>query len=235
MALRTARNLVTDALRTAGAIDAIETPSAEETAHALNELNNMVAQFDLDNLVPYSQVVTTGTLTSAKALYSNGEGADIDIVRPNEIVTFAIDVGSVYRPLQKFTPVAYDNESLSVGEGGLPSIYTYRTSFPNGTLEVHPKPMSDYPYKMTTRFKSVDYGLNDQIQLPSGYYPMYQYNLAKLLLIHYPNPEKFAIVAQEADTMLSRIKRQNNKVNKMKNDYSGGGGLWDVRTDGYVR
>lgn len=232
---RTVRDLITDALRDTGAIGAIETPEPEEIAHGLLEFNNLVSQLDLDNLVPYSNLVTTGSLVSGKELYSVGSGADIDITRPNEIVTFAVEVGGVFKVMQQYTPVAFDNESILSGLGSIPAVYVYRTDFPNGTLQVYPIPSSDYNFKMTSRVKSIEYGLNDELLLPSGYYPMYQKQLALLLLIAYPNPEKYTIVEKVATEMLARIKRQNSKPSKLKNDYSANGGYYDVRSDSYIR
>ena len=202
---RTVRDLITDALRDTGAIGAIETPEAEEIAHGLHEFNNLVAQLDLDNLVPYMNKVTTGTLTNGKDMYSVGSGADIDITRPNEIVTFAVEIGGVYRVMQQYTPVAFDNETILSGENKI-----------------------SFPYLG-------EYGLNDEILLPSGYYPMYQKQLALLLLVNYPNPEKYQIVERVATEMLARIKRQNSKPSKLKNDYSASGGYYDVRSDSYIR
>ena len=233
---RTARDLITDALRTTGAIGAIETPKAEETAHGLNELNNLVAQLDLDSLYPYVEDRTTGSLTSGKTLYSIGVGADIDIARPNDVVSFSIEYGGAYSPLTKESSRAFDNESrMNTSYGSIPSTYIYRTDFPNGTLEIYPSPSSDFSFIMTSKFKNLDYGLNDEILLPSGYYPLLQYNLAKLLLIHYPNPEKYALVAETANEMLARVKRLNNQAGKLKNDFGGSRGKYDIISDSFVR
>jgi hypothetical protein len=233
---RTARDLITDALRTTGAIGAIETPEAEEIAHGLNELNNLVAQLDLDTLYPYVEVRTEGTITSGKKLYSIGTGADIDITRPNDLITFSIKYGGIYMPLTKETPRAFDNESKIISYGSIPSTFIYRTDFPNGTLEVYPEPQQPFDFIMTSNFKNLDFGLNDEILLPSGYYPLLQYNLAKLLLIHYPNPEKYALVAETAMEMLARVKRLNNKAGKLKNDFGGNGrGRGDIYSDTNLR
>ena len=233
---RTARDLITDALRTTGAIGAVEIPEAEEIAHGLNELNNLVAQLDLDSLYPYVEDRTLGVITGGKKLYSVGTGADIDIARPNDILTFSIDYSGVYTPLNKETPKAFDDESRIISYASTPSTFVYRTDFPNGTLEIYPTPSKDYSFVMTSKFKNLDFGLNDQILLPSGYYPLLQYNLAKLLLIHYPNPEKYAMVAGEAMEMLARVKRLNNKSGKLKNDFGGnGGGRGDIYSDTNLR
>ena len=183
---RTVRDLITDSLRDTGAIGAIETPEAEEIAHGLHEFNNLVSQLDLDNLVPYMNKVTTGSFVSGVGEYSVGEGADIDIVRPNEIVTLAVEIGGVFKVMQQYTPVAFDNESILSGLGSIPAVYVYRTDFPNATLQVYPIPSSNYNFKMTSRFKSTEYGLNDELLLPSGYYPMYQKQLALLTTCKLP-------------------------------------------------
>lgn len=235
--IRTARNLITDALRTTGAIGAVETPTAEEITHGLNELNNLVSQLDLDSLYPFVNVRTLGTFVHGKEFYSVGIGEDIDIVRPNDILTLSVKYGGVYIPIKKETPIAFDGESKIVsGSSGIPSTFIYRTDFPSGTLELYPALQESYEFIMTSKFKNLDYGLNDEILLPSGYYPMLQYNLAKLLLIHYPNPEKYALVADTAIEMLARVKRLNNKTGKLKNDFSGAGrGRGNIYADTNLR
>jgi hypothetical protein len=165
-----------------------------------------------------------------------GLGADVDIARPNDILTFSIDYSGIYTPLNKETPRAFDDESRIITYASTPSTFVYRTDFPNGTLEIYPTPNKDYNFVMTSKFKNLDFGLNDEILLPSGYYPLLQYNLAKLLLIHYPNPEKYAMVAGEAMEMLARVKRLNNKSGKLKNDFGGnGGGRGDIYSDTNLR
>ena len=199
---RTVRQLLIDSLRTVGVIGAIETPTAEEIGHALNELNNLTAMLDLKKLFPYVEVTNTGTLVPSQEYYTVGSGADINTARPNSITSFAINYGGVYKPLKQESTLAFDNESRVVALGSIPSTFVYRTKFPLSEVQIWPIPTEPFEYTITSNFKQVDFGLNDQILLPSGYYPLLQYNLAELLLIHYPNPSKVQMISGMANRIL---------------------------------
>ncbi|TRZ48352.1 MAG: hypothetical protein D4S01_10495 [Dehalococcoidia bacterium] len=125
MANKTAQNLVIDALRTCGAIAAIEVPSANESVHALGELNNLIAQLDLDSLWPYSNSVVN-YLTSDKKEYTIG--------LPDESYDAKIAGDGSSSNLITTVPL-----SINVGE----SVYVYNLSstsnnesIGNGTYEV---------------------------------------------------------------------------------------------------
>ena len=232
---KTARNLVTDALRTLGVVDAISTPSAEEIGHGLNEFNNLVATLDLDNLYPYTSTINSGALIAGQNIYTIGTSADINTTRPNSIQTFAIEFGGVYRPLEFFNSESFDDRARELDTTGIPYLFTYRSDFPFSKIEIYPTPDSNYNFTMTSKFKQLEYGLNDTIDLPSGYYPMLQYNLALLLNIHYPNPAKYQMLQERAVQMLGAIKRLNSKPRDMKSDYPSRSGGYDVYSDSYVR
>ena len=232
---RTVRQLLIDSLRTVGVIGAIETPTAEEIGHALNELNNLTATLDLKKLFPYVEVTTTGNLVVGQEFYTIGTGANIDTTRPNSVNTFAVNYGGVYRPLKKESTIAFDDESRITSLSGIPSVFVYRTKFPLAEIQIYPKPTEALEYSMTSNFKQIEFGLNDQILLPSGYYPLLQYNLAELLLIHYPNPSKVQMISGMANRILGDMMRQNSKSGKLKNDFGGQRGNYDILTDSYTR
>tara|TARA_R110002096_G_scaffold158271_1_gene323575 strand:- start:1111 stop:1815 length:705 start_codon:yes stop_codon:yes gene_type:complete len=232
---RTVRQLLIDSLRTIGAIGAVEIPTGEEIGHALNELNNLTAMLDLKKLYPYVEVTTTGTLVPSQEFYTVGSGADIDTARPNSITTFAINYGGIYRPLKQESTISFDNEARVITFGSIPSVFVYRTKFPLSEIQIWPVPTEAFEYSMTSNIKQLEFGLNDEILLPSGYYPLLQYNLAELLLIHYPNPAKLQMISSTANRILGDMMRQNSKSGKLKNDFGGQRGKYDILTDSYTR
>jgi hypothetical protein len=172
---------------------------------------------------------------SGQEFYTVGTGGDIDTPRPNSIITFAVDVGGVYRPLKKESTIAFDDEARVLSTGSIPSTFVYRTEFPLSKIQVYPIPSGSYTFSMTSNFKQVEFGLNDEVLLPSGYYPLLQYNLADLLLVHYPNPAKFQMINATAVRILGDMMRQNSKVGKLKNDFGNSNGKYDILTDSYTR
>jgi hypothetical protein len=232
---RTVRQLLTDTLRTVGVVGQSATPNATQIGMALNELNSLMAMLDLKKLFPYVEVTNTGTLATSQEFYTIGTGGDIDTPRPNSLLTFAINYGGVYRPLQEESTIAFDNEARITSFGSIPSVFVYRTKFPLAEIQIFPVPTEPFEYTVTSNFKQLEFGLNDEVLLPSGYYPLLQYNLAELLLVHYPNPAKVQMISGTANRILGDMMRQNSKSGKLKNDFGGQRGKYDILTDSYVR
>jgi hypothetical protein len=227
---RTARNLITDSLRILGVVGQDATPNNSQISIGLTELHNVVAQLELDNLYPYTDIVTKGTLVTGQTSYSVGTGANIDINRPNRIKTLALNFGGIYRPLKQESTLTFDDEARFSSVSTVPSLFIYRTDFPNGTLEIYPKPSQNFEYTMTSQVKMLEYGLNDEILLPSGYYPLIMFSLAEQLGIHFPNPAKYPMIKAKADKILWQIKSLNNKSAQLKNDYGGRRGRGNIFT-----
>ena len=72
---RTARDLITQAAKAAGVIDAIESLEAEESSHALIELNNILETWNLDSLFPYlthqNEIIRAYTAWSIGMIHSS--------------------------------------------------------------------------------------------------------------------------------------------------------------------
>jgi len=232
---RTWRDLITDSLRLTGVLGEGATPNNARISTGLLEVQNLLAMLDLKKLYPFTEVTNTGTLVSGQEFYTVGVGADIDTPRPNSIITFAVNFGGVYRPLKKETTIAFDDESRVLAFGSIPHTFVYRTEFPFGKIQIYPIPSGSYTFSMTSNFKQLEVGMNDEVLLPSGYYPLLQYNLALLLLVHYPNPAKFPMIKDVADRILGDMMRQNSKVGKLKNDFGNSSGKYDIYSDSYTR
>ena len=91
---KTARDLITQAAKSAGVIDAIESLEAEETSHALDELNNILETWNLDELFPYTQLdysTSSPLITEGEILIGPTTGSvDIEAPRPNRIIGVAV-------------------------------------------------------------------------------------------------------------------------------------------------
>jgi hypothetical protein len=212
MARTTARDLITDAALTAGIVGATESLEAQETSHALNELNNILESWDLDELFPYTKTISTLTLAAGESSFTMGQGvgADIDTRRPNRIKSVAVLIGTTFFPLRFVQVDSYDNSAKITSSGGIPQFYTVRTDFPDITIELYPNTSGPYDIEVTSEVSLAPVTLNDNIALPVGYYPALQYKLAEDLCLHYGIPEKYAVVAKKATEFMSRVQRINN-------------------------
>lgn len=350
---RTARDLCQDAARTAGIIDAIEALESQEAAHALLELNNLLSQWDLDGLFPYTKVISNFTVpevpvTSASGpteygstiftvgreivinpgladigavplnitytglteeingsstvvrlnnsivkfldddseayfipnesviyngiyvyddgtilgqveiangavqsfagnpipagstlTYSGGGTSTIDangvfkytdvfIKRPNIVKSLAQDIGSSLQPLKYVDPDSWDLSSATVNALGYAAYYTVRTDFP--FLKVEYYPATSGKFKMTSEITTGDYLLDDEIELPSGYYAAIQYGLAEVLALHY-GIENYPLIQQKAKEYLARVKKINQKSVQLATTGRPRGYYYDINSD----
>lgn len=203
--MATARDLITQALITAGVKDPVETPTDEEIARALWQFQRMVEQWDLEGLWPYVSKVVTGSLVAGQAEYTVGTGEDISIARPNRITSFAVSDGSVYYPLTEFSQVDYENSKSD--DQARPDFFAYITDLP-ARIALYNTPDTSYSFRMTYEVVSPTYTLNDTLDLPAGYLGALEYGLAVILADRYGN-DLPPTLRQEAIERKTRIKRFN--------------------------
>lgn len=231
--MATARELVTDALQTSGIVALSSTPSAIEISNGLKQLNRLIEDWDTMKLWPYSNLETTGTLTTSDGEYTIGSGGDIAIARPNRLIAFqVIDSGLVY-PLRFVSSEEFDNSGRFSTLSGKPEVYTFRSDYPLAKVEIYPVPDKAYSFNMVSSVKISNYALDDTVALPSGYYGALEYGLASILGdIYGVNVDK---VQRTANNRLTRIKRMNEKSRELSfNQISSGSGHYDINSDGYV-
>lgn len=232
--MRTARDLITDAAKTAGVIDAIESLDSLEASHALSELNSIIETFNLDPLFVPKNTQQTVTSTITTGIITLGETAPVDVntVRPNRIIAVAIEENGEYVPLDYISENDFVLKAKSTTNTGSPKFYTTHSDFPNFSIELYPK-VTPSNTVITYQYVQTAYGLNDEITLPDGYYPALQYELAATLALIYGNVEMVPMLEKKAMEKMTRIKRLNNKTRTMKIRGSVGmGGSYNIYTDG---
>lgn len=132
--MATAADIITRALRGIGAIDAIETPSAEDMSAGLLALNELLEAYSLKRGAIYAQVTESVTLTVGDGQYSMGTGADLNTVRPLRIESAFLRDGSTDYPLEV---IASRDQWNAIGNKAVtarPSQLFYDATFANGTV-----------------------------------------------------------------------------------------------------
>jgi hypothetical protein len=116
--------------------------------------------------------------------------------------------------------------------GSFPAYYTYHTTFPIGEIEIFPA-IDAYSFFITVQDVIQEYTLNDTINLPNGYYPALQYELASVLASIYGNMEMVPQLEKMAKERIARVKRLNNRPRLLSHDGAIVGNQgWDIRTRG---
>lgn len=235
MAINTARDLITEAYRTSGLIGIGETPDNNEINAGLNQLHMLLESWDAESLWPYTKLIHKGQFVVGQESYTIGlaGGEDIAIQRPDSVENFGFIIGSTFKPLSSVGMSDYQNSYRTTTESSLPVYYVYYPDFPSSRIVVYPKPSSNYDFELQYSVKLIKYGLNDALNLPSGYLSPILWGLASTLcdVLGHNNPR----VETRAREYKATIKRMNVEPTTMGYGGVPGGGSrsWDVLADGY--
>jgi hypothetical protein len=214
--MTTALDLITQALQSAGILYKSETPDADESSDALDELNNMLDEWSNDSLMIVSRVRESFPSTGAVS-YTIGSGGDFDTIRPLNIRSVFARIGSTDYPMGE---ISDENYSLiqTKATPGTPDFYNYNNAFPLGLLTFYPYPTSAYEIhiysdKAITNIAS----LTTDISLPPGWKSAIRYNLAARMAPLFGQPLSPELAGQ-ALSSLAAIKRTVSKE-RGKNAY----------------
>lgn len=228
--MATVRQLITEALVTAGVQDPVETPTSEQIARALWQFQRLCEAWDLEGLWPYVGKTATGSLVAGTSTYTVGTGGDINIDRPNRIVAFQISDGSVQFPLEEISQRDLANQAQLVGEQGRPQYFAYITDSPLASIKLYSTPGTSYTFTMTYEAVSPSYALDDALTLPAGYMGALEYGLAVILADRYGNDISPAI-RQEAVDRKTRIKQFNYQPSVIACSFQTRRGPTDILTN----
>jgi len=233
MAITTARDLCTSSLITAGIIGATEAPESSEIADALNQLNGLIDSLNIDKLWPYTYTEFSGSLTSAVDVYSVGPSGGWVTPRPVEITALSVIDSNREIPLKEYSNRDWANAGKNEDVDGRPRFFRYLPNQLNGSIEVYPTPNQNYPIKLTYQYSLLEYGLNDNLDLPAGYKGYLEYGLATILGVRYGvNVDRISMIAEKR---LKAIRTNNTETATMSlgNLPIGRSSQYNVRTDSY--
>jgi len=151
MALVSALNIITPALRRIGAIGAIETPSAKATQTALDALNGLI---DTWSVIPPTQVrdiESVVTLGAGLSFLTIGPGQQINVPVPDRIESAYARLFNLDEDIEVADKPKYD----SVEQKGLgstwPELLWFDQGQPTGRVYFWPVPAANTEIHITTR------------------------------------------------------------------------------------
>lgn len=205
---RTARDIITSALRKLGVVASGETPSAEELQDGLSALQNMIDTWSTSDLLGYVETEETLALVSGQQEYTIGATGDFATSRPLEILEMSLVDGGVESSFKKAS--AQDWRELSIKSlSSTPTAFYYRKEWPLGRILFWPVPNEAKSIKVYSRKPIVSIvTVNSDVDLPSGYIDAVIYNLCLELVDDFGGELTPNIVSQ-AEKKLSAIKTQN--------------------------
>ena len=212
--MATANDIITDALADIGAIDPIEPLTANEAAHGLRKLNELLESWSNESLAVYQILQENFATVAGTASYTIGSGATWNTTRPLRIESAFLRSNSIDYPLTVLNREEYDWLPLKTTQYQ-PEYLFYYPAVANGTVTLYGVPDAIYTvflnsYKQLQSFAA----LTDVVVLPPGYLRAIKSNLALELAPGY-NREPSALLAAIARDSKAAIKRLNSRTPKL--------------------
>lgn len=229
--MTTVADLLTDALRTINAVDAVETPSAEAFASALRRLNGVIKEFSVyRGLAPY-QVTETFNVTGGDGSYTFATSGDWDSARPTRVESAyytlnGVDYGlSVHLGLERYNEIYPKTaqgtpEELYFDPQITPVVKLWPVPASSGTVTVTSwKPLSEFASTAAT------------ITLPGYWDELLMLGTAIALAPQYgKSPD--AITVERYRGMRDRLRAVLSRpVNSRFSDMPMGGDTYDIDSD----
>lgn len=194
------------ALKDAGVTGAGQTASGDDVKDAMTTLADMLALWQIDNLMVYAQQVLTLPLTGAQS-YTIGVGGTLSTDRPAKI-DFAVWRDATGREtnldvlaaLQDYQQIAYK------AQGGQPAAIHYEPSYPLGVLSLWPAGAVG-SLKLLARVQlSAATELTADLVIPPEYREAVRYSLAERLTTTFQTPLRpdIAALARSARKLIKR-------------------------------
>ena len=234
----TARDIITEALLDLGVLAEGETPTSIQANGALKKLNALLDSWSLDNLMIYGTTANQMPLIANKTFYTIGTGGDLNIPRPNNIISASVydNTQSIENRIEYTIPIYNDLEWAELNQKGLQGAFPayavyFNFEYPFIKAFVSPVPdNSQYTMIIYTSGILSNIDLDTVLSLPSGYRRALVSSLSIELSPSYGVEVSPATVAI-AESSLKLIMNKNLRVNELISPF--GGNVYDWRTDRY--
>ena len=167
---RTALNIITGAMRKAGVLSRVESPSSDEANDALQTLNDIIGSLSNDGLFVYSETTESFTLSGGVSSYTIGSGGDFDTSRPLSILSmYYTDASGNDYIINQIDQAEYAGITTK-SQQGQPEYFYYDNGYSLGTIKLYPVPQEDYTLNIIS-LKAVDgfASLSTAFDMPPGW------------------------------------------------------------------
>lgn len=184
--MTTALEFIRRALRLANVVGDGQTPEASDAADGLTWLNDMLDSWSAESLMVYAQVPDTVTLTGGQAVYTIGDGGQLNIPRPVRLRSATQTEQGVTFPVDTINQDEYDMITLRALTQTLTRYVLYTNTAPLGTLTFWPAPSAALSVTLwSDRVLSSVPSLATDLVFPPGYSEAVRTNLAVRLCMEY--------------------------------------------------
>jgi hypothetical protein len=222
------RNTISEAYLTGSLVGEGEIIDGAQTQIGVNELNDILHQYNLDNYFPFTRNTITSAFGASQTEYTIGlSGCDITAEVPILISKVLIRTSSQAR-MNELKRVSYEDiwAFKSVQNAtGIPVLFSYDRTWPNGRLvfDINPQPGSLVTLIYNKPIPEVT--INSILDIPNEYNDLLKNTLAGILMRRWKmDTASIVTIEEQAKQSLDKIKKRNN-IDKIIS-YSGnmGGG-----------
>lgn len=205
----TAQQIINKAFLITGIKAINETPTGAESTDALLTLNMILETYQLEQLLQYDDIITTGTLTPGLNPHTIGPTGTFVAARPNSIISAYIrDLSNIDYPLTIIDSLQYDDIYIKSLQTQIPAYLFYNPKFPNGEIFLSTVPSAAYSIKIRYKNPLSSYAsLSTSNSYPNGYSHLLCYQLATQLASEYGQPRQD--LQAIADNIKNTIKKNN--------------------------
>lgn len=174
-----ALDIIKPALRRIGAIDALETPSPEQTQVALECLNGLIDSWSATSATALNNEEIVVTLPPNQTTMTIGTGQAIDVPRPFRVESAYVRVQNIDRNVKVVDKAEYDAVNLKDLATTWPEILWYDGGVPTGNLYFWPRASYGVELHVTVlRYLAEFASATDTQNLPQGHKRALQLALA---------------------------------------------------------
>lgn len=142
---RTVRQIITQAYKKIAVYASGETIGPDDMNDGLIAFQDMVAEWIGDEMLIPAIIQESFPLVNDKIVYTIGEdGADIDTVRPDEIINAFVRETTTDYPVRIIGERAYAAFTDKFNGGSRPEYLWYNPTAPNGTISIYRAPSGNY-------------------------------------------------------------------------------------------
>lgn len=216
----TINDLITLALKDAGVLGESQTASTETIQDSLSTLNGMLALWNIQNLLSFSDTVSSLTVDGSNTYTLTNNSNNIDI--------YYFNSGDVINPYKLRNCTLSEFYNLTY-QTGVPSYFNLERTSTGSTLRLNPNP-SDGTLQVIDKSNVLSSNLTDTLPFPDSYILPIRYNLALLLCTGF-NLAIPAGLTTLANTYLTTIKSTNSRIPTLKGYRNKG--RYNIITDRY--
>lgn len=211
------KNILIDAYKTASLVSEYDTPDGNQIQIAINELNDIIYNLNLDNYLPFTRNTVNFNTNGTAEMTIGLSGCDITAETPIMVQKLycKTNTDATWNELRR---VAYEDifgfKTVQTAVG-IPYFFSYDRTWPNGRIVFDIIPQGNSSFVMIYNKPLAEVSINSILDIPNEYGELFKNMLAVTLMRrHKMDPNSIIMIEGNVSSTLDKIKRRNS-VDKM--------------------